>query len=144
MKVEKGKKIKMEYELGVDGGDVIESSAMRGPLEYIHGAGKMLPGLETRIEGLGVGDEKEGVIPPAEAYGTEESLPATTIPRSNFPKGEDVEVGKVFEAKDASGTPVSFTVTKLDEENVTVRFNHPLAGKSIRFKVKILDISEPN
>ena len=144
MKVEKGKKIKMEYELGVDGGDVIESSATRGPLEYIHGAGKMLPGLETRIEGLGVGDEREGVIPPAEAYGTEESLPTTSLPRSSFPAEEGLEVGKVFEAKDVSGAPVSFTVTKVEDANVTVRFNHPLAGRSIRFKVKILDITEPN
>ncbi len=144
MKVEKGKKIKMEYELGVEGGDVIESSTTRGPLEYIHGAGKMLPGLESRIEGMEVGDERDGVIPPAEAYGTEESLPTTTLPRAEFPAGEGLEVGKVFEAKDASGMPVSFTVTKIEETTVTVRFNHPLAGKSIRFKVKILDITEPN
>jgi FKBP-type peptidyl-prolyl cis-trans isomerase SlyD len=144
MKVEKGKKIKMDYELAVEGGDVVESSATRGPLEYIHGSGKMLAGLESRIEGLTVGEEKSGVIPPAEAYGTEDTLPTLTIPRTNFPKGEEIAVGKLFEARDPAGNPVSFTVVKAEGDEVTVRFNHPLVGKAIRFKVKILEISEPN
>jgi len=144
MKVEKGKKVKMEYELGIEGGETIESSEARGPLEYVHGAGSMLPGLESRIEGLGEGDEKEGVIPASEAYGTEETLPTTVVPASNFPGDEPVEKGKFFEAKDLSGNPVRFKVLEVDGDNVTVQFQHPLAGKNIRFKVKILEISEPN
>ncbi len=144
MKVEQGKKIKMEYELGVADGATIESSAKRGPLEYIHGGGKMLPGLEKRIEGLGVGDEKEGVIPAAEAYGTEDSLPTMDIPRSNFPASEELKAGKPFEAKDAQGNPIRFKIVEVHPDKVTVRLDHPLAGKDIRFKVKILEIIEPN
>ncbi len=144
MKVAPGKKIKLDYELKIEGGDIIESSASRGPLEYIHGVGKMLPGLESRIEGLSVGDEKEGVIPPSEAYGTEEMLPTKTIPTSEFPSIEEIKVGSSFEASDADGNPIQFTVLKIEKENVTVRFDHPLAGKEIRFKVKILNISAPN
>jgi len=144
MKVEKGKKIKMEYELGIEGGDTIESSHLRGPLEYVHGSGAMLAGLESRIEGLTVDDEKEGVIPAAEAYGTEESLPTTKLPRTGFPDGEELTEGKLFEAKDSGGNPVKFKVLEIGDEQVTVRFQHPLAGKDIRFKVKILEISDPN
>lgn len=144
MKVEKGKKIKMEYELGIDGGDTIESSASRGPLEYIHGSGAMLAGLESRIEELEVGDEKEGVIPAADAYGTEDMLPTTSLTQADFPEGETIEEGKLFEARDPSGNPVKFKVVEMDGETIKVRFIHPLAGKDIRFKVKILEISDPN
>jgi FKBP-type peptidyl-prolyl cis-trans isomerase 2 len=144
MKIEQGKKVKMEYELGIVGGGTIESSASRGPLEFVHGTGKMLPGLEKQLEGLEVGAEKEGVIPAAEAFGTEESLPTIEIPRTNFPANEDVKPGKPFEAKDASGNPIRFKVTKVDGDKVTVRLDHPLAGKDIRFKVKILEVSAPS
>ena len=144
MKVEKGNKIKMDYELGVEGGEVIESSATRGPIEYLHGVGKMLSGLERRIEGLTVGEERTGIIPAREAYGTEETLPTRTISKNEFPPSEKIEVGKVFEAKDPDGNPVRFTVTKIEGDAVTVRFAHPLAGKNIRFRVKILDISAPS
>lgn len=142
MKVGQGKKIKMDYELGIVGGGVIESSASRGPIEYVHGSGKMLPGLEKQLDGLGIGDEKAGVIPAAEAYGTEESLPTLEIPRTNFPGTEEIKVGKPFEAKDASGNPVRFKVLKLEGDKVVVRLDHPLAGKDISYKVKILDVKE--
>ena len=105
----------------------------------------MLEGLEKRIEGLKKGDEEEGKIPLEDADGTEESLPTKVLPRSSFPDGE-LEVGKAFEAKDPNGNDVSFTVVEVDEdkEEVTIRFNHPLAGKTISFKVKILEIDDPN
>lgn len=144
MKVDKGKKVKMEYELSVDGGETIESSKTRGPIEYVHGSGAMLPGLESRIAGLGVDDEKEGVIPAKEAWGTEDTLPTTVLGRKDFPAGEKVEVGKQFGAKDPGGNPVTFKVLKIEGDKVTVRFVHPLVGKNIRFKVKILEVSDPN
>ena len=142
MKVEKGKKIKMEYELSVDGGDLLESSETRGPLEYFHGEGRMLAGLERQIEGLEVNDEKEGLIPAAEAYGTEDSLPTSAVSRSEFPEGADVKEGASFEARGPDGNPIQFTVVEIDDETVTVRFNHPLAGKDIRYRVKILNIED--
>jgi len=144
MKVDSGKKIKMEYTLSIEGGETIESSESRGPLEYIHGSGAMLTGLERRIDGLVVGDEKDGVIPAAEAYGTEESLPTTRLTRKDFPDGETIAEDKLFEAKDPTGNPVKFKVVEIAGDDVTVRFLHPLAGKDIRFKVKILEISDPN
>ena len=143
MKVARGKKITMEYELGVDGGDVLESSEERGPIEYVHGEGQMLAGLEKRIEGVAEGDEQEGTIPAEEAYGTEDTLPTKVLSRDSFPEGE-LEVGKSFQAKDQAGNDVRFTVIEVDDDKqeVTIRFNHPLAGKDISFKVKILAVAE--
>ena len=144
MKIEQGRRVKMEYELGVEGGEVIESSASRGPIDYLHGSGEMLPGLERRIDGLEVGAAQEGVIPAAEAYGTEEALPSMTIPRSHFPSTEALEPGKLFEAKDPAGHAISFKVTEIRGDEVLVRLHHPLAGKNIRYRVKILDVSAPS
>jgi FKBP-type peptidyl-prolyl cis-trans isomerase 2 len=144
MKVEKGKRVRIEYELKIEGGDVIESSAQRGPLEFVHGDGKMLPGFEKRMEGMSKGEERDGVIPAAEAFGTEDSLPTMQLARAHFPSSEPLELGKAFEAKDAGGNPVRFKVIKIEGNEVTVRLDHPLAGKAIRFKVKVLEISELN
>ncbi len=141
MKVEKGKKIKMEYELRTEGGFLIETSAQRGPVEYVQGDGKMLSGLESRVEGMSAGEEKEGVIPAAEAYGTEETLPLLQVPREHFPTGEQIKAGRSFEAKDANGNTVRFKVMKEEAGQVIVQLAHPLSGKDIRFKVKILEVS---
>lgn len=145
MKVEQGKLVTIEYELAVDGGDgfVIESSQRSGPLEYEHGAGKMLAGLEARIEGCVKGDQREGVIPAREAYGNEEDLPTKVIPRTDFPADEKVEIGRAFDATGPDGNPVSFVVTDFSDDQVTVRFQHALVGKDIRFKVKVLAIRAP-
>ncbi len=143
MQIKRGEKVRLEYELKVKGGAVIESSKKSGPILYEHGAGKMLPGLEKRLEGMAIGDEKRGVIPAAEAFGTEETLPTSELPRAAFPKGDALEVGRAFEAKGPQGQPVTFKVVKVGDDKVTVRFLHPLMGKDIEFWVKVLMIDDP-
>lgn len=143
MEIKRGEKVRLEYELKVQGGQVIESSQKSGPIVYVHGAGKMLPGLEKRLEGMAIGDEKRGVIPAAEAFGTEDSLPTRDIPRKEFHAGEKLDVGRQFEARDAGGQPVAFRIVAVEGEKVKVRFLHPLAGKDIEFYVKVLMIDDP-
>jgi FKBP-type peptidyl-prolyl cis-trans isomerase SlyD len=144
MKIASGLLVKLEYELAIEGGDVLESSEKMGPLQYEHGSGKMLPGLEKRLEGLSEGDEKEGVIPADEAYGAaDQGLPTTMIDRAEFPKEVKLEEGTRFEAKGPEGNPVTLQVMGIDDGQVTVCFIHPLADKSIRFKIKVLDVSDP-
>src|SRR3954469_9415827 len=99
MKIATGLSVRLDYELKVKGGDVIESSAKSGPLRYTHGQGKMLPGLESRLEGLSPGDERKGEIPAREAFGTEESLPLKDMARRDFPAGTALGAGVVFQAK---------------------------------------------
>ncbi|MCA9669248.1 MAG: FKBP-type peptidyl-prolyl cis-trans isomerase [Myxococcales bacterium] len=136
MKVEPGKRVRIEYELKVQGGAVLESSESSGPIEYIHGGGKMLPSLEARMEGMEVDDERDGVIPPEEIYVDGVGLPTRVIPRAEFP--DDPEVGKKFQAKEASGDEVTFEVIGVDDENVTVR----LEGKGLEYKVKVLAVHD--
>src|SRR5579884_2343851 len=85
MKIARGLSVELAYELKIKGGDVIESSDRSGPLRYVHGDGKMLPGLEKRLEGLGPGDESKGVIPAKEAFGNEDALPVREMPRDILP-----------------------------------------------------------
>lgn len=132
----------MDYELRVVGGEVLESSTEKGPLSYVQGSGRMLAGLEKRLEGRGAGDALEGVVPAAEAFGDEQSLPTTVLPRTHFPQNAEMKPGATFEAKDAAGRPVSFKVITSNDEEVRVRLLHPLAGKDIAFKVKILAVTE--
>lgn len=143
MKIASGKLVTMEYELLLEDGKLLESSEERGPIKYVQGSGQMLQGLEDRLEGMSAGEEKEGRIPAAEAYGDEEDMPTLEIPAAEFPGGTEVNPGTDFQAKDPEGNPITFTVLEVDEEAVKVRLNHPLAGQSISFKVKIVAVSDP-
>jgi FKBP-type peptidyl-prolyl cis-trans isomerase SlyD len=143
MKIGAGCYVEIEYELKVRGGDVIESSSRSGPLRYVQGEGKMLPGLEARLAGLGPGEERSGQIPAAEAFGTEATLPIKEMPRGSFPKGAKLDPGLEFEAKDpASGVPVRFKVVSADANVVKVRLLHPLVGRDIEYRVKVLSVRD--
>jgi FKBP-type peptidyl-prolyl cis-trans isomerase 2 len=143
MRIQRGEKVRLDYELKVKGGEVIESSKKTGPIVYVHGGGNMLPALEQRLEGMSIGDEKRGIIPASEAFGTEESLPTRDLPRREFPAGEKLEPGRVFEAKDPNGRPISFKIVSATADIVKVRFLHALAGKDIEFYVRVLVIDDP-
>jgi FKBP-type peptidyl-prolyl cis-trans isomerase 2 len=142
MKIAAGLSVRIEYELKVKGGAVIESSARSGPLQYVHGDGKMLAGLEKRLAGLAAGDERKGEIPAREAFGTEETLPLKEMPRKDFPAGAAPKPGVVFEAKSGRGDTVSFKVVSATDDKVTVRLLHPLVGRDIEYKVKVLAVAD--
>jgi len=103
----------------------------------------MLTGLEKRLGGLEAGAEMSGVLAPEEAFGTEESQPTMKLPRAEFPKDAKITLGDRFEAKGPTGTPMALRVIEVDEEVVTARVVHPLAGKEIEFKVKIVSVKPP-
>ncbi|MBX3206218.1 MAG: FKBP-type peptidyl-prolyl cis-trans isomerase [Labilithrix sp.] len=143
MKVSDGQFVRIDCELRVSGGEVIESSSKTGPVEYRHGAGQILAALEARLEAMSPGEEKSGVIPAAEAFGAESAQPAMSIPRASFPSDAKLEVGSQFEAKSPQGTPITLTVLSVDADTVTARAVHPLASKDLEFRVKVLSIRPP-
>jgi FKBP-type peptidyl-prolyl cis-trans isomerase 2 len=144
MKIASGLAVKIDYELSVKGGDVLESSARSGPLRYVHGQGKMLPGLESRLLGLAPGDEKRGEIPAREAFGSEDSQPIKDMTRRDFPKDAKLEAGAVFEAKSPTGEPVRLKIVSASGDKVQARLLHPLVGRDLVFRVKVLAVSDPN
>lgn len=138
MKIITGYKVRIEFELKVKGGELIE----RSTVDYVQGEGKILPALEKRLEGMVIGEDKSGDIPAKEAI-TEESLPTKDVLRSEFPKDAKLEVGQIFQAKGPDGAPVSFKIVKATADKLTIRFLHPLLGKDLSFKVKVLRIEDP-
>ena len=143
MKIAKGLAVQIEYELSIKGGDVIESSQRSGPLRYVQGQGKMLPGLESRLVGLQPGDEKRGEIPAREAFGSEDTLPVKEMARKDFPKDAKLEAGSVFEAKSPQGETLRLKIVSATSDKVKARLLHPLVGRDLSFRVKVLSVSDP-
>lgn len=139
MKVAKGLIVRCEYDLRVAGGDVVESSSTTGPIVYKHGGGKMLAALETHLEGMAAGEEKSGTIK-ADAIAASDSSPTLSVPRSLFPAAAKIAVGSLFEAKDPQGRPLNLEVRSVDGDEVTARAVHPLVGKDLAFRVKVLSV----
>jgi FKBP-type peptidyl-prolyl cis-trans isomerase 2 len=122
---------------------VLESSEKSGPVQYVHGEGRLLPALEKRLEGLAAGDALDGEIPAAEVAPPADQLPTRTVPRRELADKGAVKMGALFEAHTADGAPVKLEVVSFDDEHVTMRLVPPLAGKDLAFKVKIVRIEDP-
>jgi FKBP-type peptidyl-prolyl cis-trans isomerase SlyD len=143
MKIAPGSIVRIDYEIRVKGGDVIESSASSGPVQYVHGEGKLLPALEKRLLGLDAGASLSGDIPASEVLPPEDTLPTRTFPLAELPKGSPLEVGAMFEAKTATGGVVDLRIVSIDKDHVTARLLPPLAGKDLSFTVRVMRIEDP-
>jgi len=137
--IQNGKQVAFDYALTVDG-KVVDSSVGKQPLEYTQGDGKLIPGLTKQLEGLRVGDEKTIVLPPEEAYGQPDPNAFKEVPRSNLPADVTPEVGMSFQAKDVDGNVFAMRISELKKDSVVMDLNHPLAGKILTFKVKVVSI----
>jgi FKBP-type peptidyl-prolyl cis-trans isomerase 2 len=144
LKVTKGCVVRISYELKFSGGEVLESSKKTGPLDYTHGEAKLIPQFQQRIEGMAVGEEKQGVIPAKEIFGDEAACPTEVMKRSNFPADAKFEVGAMFTAKNKAGQPVQLKIVSVTKEEVTLRVMPDLAGKDLEFSVKVLVIDDPH
>jgi len=140
MKVGKGSVVSIEYELHCGDGKVIDASEPGTPLSYLHGEGQVVPGLERALEGLSAGDARQVVIEPADGYGPHNPQGVQKVPRSAFPAGEDPEVGTSMIAQGPRGESVPFMVREVRPEEVTIDLNHPLAGKTLHFDVKVREV----
>jgi len=139
MVVESGKKISFEYTLNVDG-QVADSSQGRGPLEYVHGEGKIIPGVSKGLEGMHVGEEKKFTIPPEEGYGEIDEKAFKEVPRSSLPGDIELQVGMPLQTRTADGGVWVVKIVEIKEDTVVLDFNHPLAGKILTFDVKVVSI----
>lgn len=129
----------IEYTLTDDQGTVIDSSVGGEPLAYLHGAGNIIPGLEEALEGKQSGDSFKVSIPPEAGYGEKNDALLQVVPRSMFRGVDQIEPGMQFHAQTDYGMQV-ITVTKVEDDNVTVDGNHPLAGQTLNFDVKVVEV----
>lgn len=143
MKIAPGCIVRIDYEIRIKDGEVIESSARTGPLQYVHGDGKLLPGLEKALTGVEINHELRGVLAAAEVFGSEDALPTKVIARAEFPATESLETGGIFEAHTAGGASVVLRIVAHDANTVTVRMLPAIAGKDLSYRVKVLMIEDP-
>jgi FKBP-type peptidyl-prolyl cis-trans isomerase SlyD len=141
MKADKGKVVSIEYTLKDDSGEVIDTSRGRAPLDYIHGAGNIIEGLEKSIEGQEVGDRFVVSIPPEEAYGLRDESLLQVVERSFIDVEGEIEAGMQLQAHAEQG-PVILTIADIDGDKVTLDQNHPLAGSTLHFEVEIVGVRD--
>ena len=139
MQIAKGTVVSINYTLTDDANNVIDSSAGGEPLAYIHGADNIIPGLEKALAGKTAGDRLEVSVSPREAYGLRDEALAQVIPRDRFESAQDIEIGMQFQTPTSDGVSV-VTVTGVDNENITVDANHPLAGMTLHFSVEVVAV----
>lgn len=130
----------IHYTLKNDDGDVIDSSVGRDPLEYLHGHGNIVSGLEQALAGKSAGDSVKVSVSPEEGYGLVDDDLVVDVPRDYLP-ADELETGMRFTAETSNGLRL-FTVVEIGEENVVMDGNHPLAGQTLHFEVEVIGIRE--
>jgi peptidylprolyl isomerase len=142
MKVKTGDTVKIEYTGKFNDGEVFDSSEGREPLMFKVGEKQVIPGFEKEIEGMELNEEKTFKIKPADAYGERNDELVKEVPRSALPKDQEPEVGMHLMVQTPEGQQIPATISKVDEVNVTLDVNHPLAGKDLTFTIKVVEISD--
>ncbi len=139
MQIAKNTVVAIDYTLTDDQGSVLDTSKGGEPLLYVQGIGNLIPGLEKALEGKQPGDHIQVAVPPEEAYGERDDDDLQVVPRSMFEDSTGLEVGMQVQAQSDSG-PQVLTVTALDADSVTLDGNHPLAGETLNFDVRVVEV----
>jgi len=121
-------------------GTEFDSSEGREPLEFQVGGGQVIPGLEKQVEGMEVGEKSTVTVPADEAYGQRDERQVQTVPRDALPDDLNLIMGGRLVATTRDGKQIPLTIVALDDEQVTVDANHPLAGKDLVFDVELVEI----
>jgi len=141
--VKDGMSVSFDYTLKDTDGKLIETSKGKTPLRYTHGQKQMIPGLEKQLAGMKVGDEKNVRVKPEDAYGPVNKDAFQEVPKDKIP-ANGLKVGAVLASKTADGHVIPVRVAEIKEKTVVMDFNHPMAGKTLVFDVKIVDIQPPS
>lgn len=135
-----GDTVQVHYTGKLDDGTVFDSSEGREPLSFTLGEGQVIPGFETAALGMEVGETKEARVEVDEAYGERRDDLLLEVPREQLPDGLEVDVGTPLQLQQPDGRAVPVTVSALDDEQVTLDANHPLAGQPLTFELTLVDI----
>ena len=135
--------VSIDYTLRLDDGEVVDSSEGQEPLQYLHGRGQIVPGLERELYGMTVGDEKSVTVSAEEGYGDYDDERLQRVPLANFPGDIDLEEGMSVRMRDVNTDQLfDAYIDEIDEDGVTLDFNHPLAGETLFFDIKVVDVRE--
>lgn len=141
MIIGKNKVVSIEYTLKDSTGEVVDSSEGHAPLDYIHGAQNIIPGLEKELEGKKAGDKLSVVVEPADGYGEYSKDLVIEVSKEQFPADAEIEEGMQFEADSETGGRL-VTVVAVSDKTITIDANHPLAGEKLFFDVTVAAVRE--
>ena len=142
MQIAPRKVVSFAYVLKGSDGELLDNSEDNEPLTYLHGASQIIPGLEKALEGLAVGDERDIVVPPEEAYGERDPQGVFNVPRAAFPADAPLTAGGSLVGEDEDGNTVEVRIVSIGEEQVEVDANHPLAGATLHYHVAIKTVRD--
>ncbi|WP_373017736.1 peptidylprolyl isomerase [Thiomicrorhabdus sp.] len=140
MKIKKGSRVSFHYELRDESGEVIDSTFGGEPVIYIQGEGEIIPGLEELMQGEEAGFEAKVTLEPEKAYGPVNDDLLVFAGPENFDDDVEIEVGSSVETEDPDGNTLTFKITEVSEDKVYLDGNHPLAGKTLDYKVEVLTV----
>ena len=135
-----GDTVKIHYTGTLDDGTQFDSSAGRDPLEFELGGGQVIPGFDSAVEGMAVGESKNVRIEPDQAYGERHEQLVQQVPRSALPDDLEPQVGMGLQSQSPDGQVMMLMVTAVGEEEITVDANHPLAGQALSFDIELVSI----
>jgi len=139
--VSTNKMVQMSYKGTLADSSVFSKSDAAKPLEFLVGAGTLIPALEKSMLGMKVGEKKSITVKAADAYGEYDKAMVRVVARATLPKDLVLKVGEQYQVNSPNG-PMVVTVSAMDATNVTMDFNHPLAGKDLTFEVTIVKIRD--
>jgi len=131
--------VTFEYTVLNEKGDLIESSKAQGPMRYLHGEGRIVPGLETALDGKESGDTFSVTLSPEEAYGMRDDTRIHVFTKNELSGLGEIKIGMQLQSEDDSGRKI-LTVFKIEDDAITLDENHPLAGKTVSFDVTVTDV----
>ena len=143
MKVEKGDTVKVDYIGSFDNGKVFDDSARHGaPLEFKVGAQQVVKGFDEAVLGMEKGEEKEVDIGAVDAYGAVNEQLHKKVPKEHLPQDKEAKEGMTLLVTLPTGQKIPAKIMKVEEKEVTIDLNHPLAGKDLHFKIKVIEVSK--
>ena len=140
--VANGKFVQIEYTGTFDNGEIFDSNVGQGPLEFEVGTGAIISGLDRGVVGLNIDDEKNIVVSPEDGYGDYNDAFVLTVPLSEMQANFEPEPGMIISIQMENGHLVPARITEINDNNVMLDLNHPLAGKTLHFKIKVLAIND--
>jgi len=140
MAIEANQIVSLEYEVK-DGDTVVDSNVGGAPLVFMFGKGQIIPGLETGITNMAIGEKGDVLVKPEDAYGEYNAEAQQEVPKDQF-AGIDLEVGMTLYGQGEDGGTVQVIVKEIGEENIIIDFNHPLAGKTLMFSVTVNNVRD--
>ncbi len=138
--IEKGQKVKIHYTGTLEDGKQFDSSTGRDPLEFEMGAGMVIPGFESGVADMAVGEKKTINIVAAEAYGEKRDEMVMEFERANLPEDLEPEIGMGLQMQGPQGQAIPVQITAVADETIMIDANHPLAGQNLTFELELIEV----